>query len=48
MAAPNHLNGQPRQPFPKKASAKHDRISGDLHVMAGLIGISRAFFRRRK
>ena len=49
MAAPSHLNGERRQPFPKKVSAKPaDRMSGGLIVMAALIGISRAFFGPRK
>src|SRR3979490_3331305 len=49
MAAPSHLNGGVRQPFPKAASAKRtDRMSGGLVVMAALIGISRAFFGHRK
>ena len=49
MAAPSHLNGGTRQPFPKAAAAKPaDRMSGGLIVMAALIGISRAFFESRK
>jgi hypothetical protein len=36
-----------RQPFPSKASPKSG-ISGDLIVMAALIGISRALFRPKK
>src|SRR5436309_13591346 len=49
MAAPSHLNGGVRQPFPKAASAKPtDRMSGDLIVMAALIGMGRAFFGHRK
>jgi membrane protein len=49
MVAPSHLNGERRQPFPEKASARPaDHLSGGLIVMAALIGISRAFFAPRK
>src|SRR5437016_2533960 len=50
MAAPRHLKGKPqRQPFPKEASPKSvKRMSGDLIVMAALIGFSRALFGRKK
>ena len=46
MAASSHLNGRERrEPFPKKEPARAPgRMSGDLIVMAALIGISRAFF----
>ncbi|TMJ64663.1 MAG: YihY/virulence factor BrkB family protein [Alphaproteobacteria bacterium] len=48
MAAPSKLNGQSaRQPFPERAP-KPQRMSGDLIVMAALIGISRAFFGSKK
>jgi membrane protein len=45
MAASSTLNARSqRQPFPQKASAAPEgRLSGDLIVMAALIGISRAF-----
>ena len=50
MAAPSHLNGRERrEPFPKKEPARAPgRMSGDLIVMAALIGISRAFFGPKK
>jgi membrane protein len=50
MVAPRNLNGrsQQRQPFPEKASQKPARLSGDLIVMAALIGISRAVFGPKK
>jgi len=45
MAAPSKLTGQRREPFTKKASPKPaPRMSGDLIVMAALIGISRVLF----
>jgi membrane protein len=45
MAVASGLNGQTRrEPFPKKAEPKPQRMSGDLMVLAALIGISRAFF----
>ncbi len=50
MAASSHLNGRERrEPFPKKEPARAPgRMSGDLIVMAALIGISRAFFGPKK
>ena len=50
MAAPSHLNGRERrEPFPRKEPARAPgRMSGDLIVMAALIGISRAFFGPKK
>jgi membrane protein len=48
MAVSSHLNAQsPREAkgsFPKKAEPKGRRLSGDLIVMAALIGISRVVF----
>ena len=48
MAAPSPVNdGHPqRQPVPATAKGA-GQLSGDLVVMAALIGISRAFFGRR-
>jgi membrane protein len=50
MAASSHLNDRERrEPFPKKEPARAPgRMSGDLIVMAALIGISRAFFGPKK
>jgi hypothetical protein len=49
MAALSGLRGQRRrEPFPKKAQPQPQRMSGDLVVMATLIGISRVFFGSRK
>ena len=50
MTRASSLNGpRQRQLFPKRAAAKPDeRMSGDLLVMAALIGISRALFGPRK
>jgi len=49
MAAPSKLTGQRGEPFPKKASPKPaPRMSGDLIVMAVLIGISRVLFGSKK
>jgi membrane protein len=50
MAEPSSLNVRSqRQPFPKKASAApQQRMSGDLIVMATVIGISRALFGSKK
>ena len=50
MAAPSKLNERsPGEPFPRKASPKPaPRMSGDLVVMAALIGISRALFGSKK
>jgi hypothetical protein len=45
MAARSGLNAQARRElFPKRTLSKPQRMSGDLIVMAALIGISRAFF----
>ena len=45
MAAPSKVTGQRAEPFPSKASPKPaPRMSGDLLVMAALIGISRVLF----
>jgi membrane protein len=42
MAAPSSLNAH-RRPFPKTAQyASEERVSGDLIVMAAIVGISRA------
>jgi hypothetical protein len=38
----------PSQPFRQKDSAKPQHMSGDLIVMAALIGISRVFFGKRE
>ena len=50
MAATSNLNERrKRQPFPRKAAPEAPRrISGDLLVMAALIGISRVVFGPRK
>ena len=49
MAVPSGLNNQaPREPFPKKVQPQSQRMSGDLIVMATLIGLSRAFFGSKK
>ena len=49
MPASNRSIGPSQgQPFPSKASPKPGHISGDLIVMAALIGISRAWLRPRK
>jgi uncharacterized BrkB/YihY/UPF0761 family membrane protein len=49
MAAPSGLNGRAqREPFPEKAPQKPQRMSGDLIVLAALIGSSRAFFGNRR
>ena len=49
MAAPSHLNGQ-SQSLPRKVAPSRpaERMSGDLILMAALIGISRAVFGARK
>ena len=49
MAAPSHLNGQ-SQSLPRKVASSRpaERMSGDLILMAALIGISRAVFGARK
>ena len=45
MAAPSKVTGQRAEPFPSKALPKPaPRMSGDLLVMAALIGISRVLF----
>ena len=46
MAAPSSSSDRSRrQPLPRTAPpARHERISGDLFVMAALVGISRALF----
>ena len=45
MAARSGLNAQARRElFPNRTLSKPQRMSGDLIVMAALIGISRAFF----
>jgi membrane protein len=50
MAAPTHqLRPSKPQPFPHKSDAGHRaRISGELVVMAALIGLSRLFFGRKR
>ena len=49
MAAPSGVNSQRRrESFPKKTWSAPQRMSGDLIVVAALIGISRAFFGSRK
>src|SRR3974390_1305757 len=50
MPEPRPLNGRRRrEPFPNKSMSKGtDRMTGDLIVMAVLIGIGRAFFVSRK
>jgi membrane protein len=50
MAAPSKLKERSREePFPRKASPKPARpMSGDLMVMATLVGISRALFGSKK
>jgi len=49
MAPLRGLNNQaPREPIPKKAQPQSQRMSGDLIVMATLIGLSRAFFGSKK
>jgi membrane protein len=49
MAAPSKLTGQRADSFPRKASPKPaPRMSGDLIVMAALIGISRVLFGPKK
>jgi membrane protein len=47
VAAPGSLNHK-QQPFPKKAPRPAERVSGDLLLMAALLGISRAFLGPRK
>jgi membrane protein len=50
MAAPSKAHGQiRRQPFPQTVARKRtERMSGDLIVIAALIGVSRALFGQKK
>ena len=48
MPAASRSSSPQRQPVPSKASPKPGHISGDLIVMAALIGISRALLRPKK
>jgi len=49
MAAPSKLTDHRAEPFPRKASpTPAPRMSGDLLVMAALIGLSRVLFGPKK
>jgi membrane protein len=48
MATPGHVNGQSRRSAFRNKARRRRRISGDLIVMATLMGVTRALFGRKK